>query len=457
MSSADEPGLSRRAALRGGLASAAAACGPRDHRDLGHDSGGEGGRIEHVIMVMMENRSYDHWLGGRSLDEALSGDGLSADMSNPAPDGSAVSPYASDEPCLDDPPHGYTSTLRQINGGAMDGFCTEYAARIGGSGAGVMQYQRRADLPITWALADAFTVCDRWFCSVPGPTWPNRLYGHMASSQGKADNSLPSDGLFSERTVWRALDEAGISWGYYYADLPFIGLFEGHQELPHGRIELIDQLARDVERGELPAVCWIDPAFSYNDNHPPHHPGLGELFLGQIYETFASSALWDKVLIVLTYDEHGGFFDHVAPPTLDDDRAAEGFDQLGVRVPTQLIGPWVKQGVDSTVYDHSSWIRFVCELHGLELWNTRLNATRSLAEGIDWDRMATGSPLPPVELPAFDFDPDSVGDECFYGRVAHLHRLAEILQAQGMHLRLSDRRLVRSPFIREWQRRGLIG
>jgi len=449
--------LSRRDALRSGLAAAAVACKPEGGGGGAGDSAAAPGRIDHVFMVMMENRSYDHWLGGRSLDEGLEGDGLTADMSNPAPDGSSVAPYPADVACPDDPPHGWGSSHDQWADGANDGFCTEYAARVGGNGAGVMAYQRRQDLPFTWALADAYTVCDRYFCSILGPTWPNRLYAHMASSQGQQSNTMPSGGFFTEKTIWQALEEKEIPWGYYYGDLPFIGLFKDHYASPLGTIGMIEDLARDLERGEVPPVCWIDPAFSYNDNHPPHHPGLGELFIGQIYELLVASGLWERSLIILTYDEHGGFFDHVPPPTLADDRGDDGFDQLGFRVPTQLIGPWVKQGIDSTVYDHTSWLKLVCELHDLPLWNTRLEATNSLSAGIDWDRMAAGDALPPVELPAFDFDPDSVGDECFYGRMAHLHTLAEHLRAQGIRLRLGDRRAVRSPFIREWQRRGLIG
>ncbi len=461
-----KPGLSRREALRAGLAATATAattgCAPDPSSDPDSgstDTGPTAGSIEHVVIIMMENRSYDHWLGGRGIEEGLPGDGLTAEMTNPGADGEDHGPYASDEPCLHDPPHGWSSSHRQWNDGAMDGFCTEYADRTGDSGKGVMQYQRRSDLPFTWALADAYTVCDQWFCSVMGPTWPNRLYGHLASSQGMTGNSLPGAAeLFTDKSVWKALEEKGIPWAYYYADVPFIGLLDGHMESELGRVELIDQLAKDVERGDLPPVTWIDPAFSYNDNHPPHHPGLGELFIGQIYETLAASSLWDKVLIILTYDEHGGFYDHVAPPTLDDDRADEGFDQLGFRVPTQLIGPWVKQGVDSTVYDHSSWIKLVCELHDIEPWNARLQATNSLAAGIDWDRMERGEALAPVELPAFDFDPDSVGEECFYGRIVHLEKLAELLHARGVRLPMStDPRAVRSPFVAAWKKRGLIG
>ena len=452
-----DPGPTRRDALKRAAAAAAVAGCKSPASGGADDTGVVPGQIDHVIVVMFENRSFDHWLGARTLLEGRTEeDGLSAEMSNLGADGSPIAPFPSAVPCLSDPPHSWNATHSQINDGAMDGFATQYAARVGGNGEGVMAYQQREDLPITWALADAGTVCSRWFCSVAGPTWPNRLYGHMASSQGQTTNDLPDDQpAFTERTVWKALEEIGIDWHYYYGDLPFIGLFADHWD--DSKIGPMDDFFRDCERGDLAPVIWIDPAFSYNDNHPPHHPGLGELLLGSIYEALATSPAWERCLLIVLYDEHGGFFDHVPPPLTEDDRAEDGFDQLGVRTPTMILGPWARQGVDPTVYDHSSWIRFICDRYGIEPWNARLRAATGIDAAIDWDRMERGEPTPPISLPAFDFDPDSVADECFTSRVAHLEKLAGILAARGILIPLGRPELTRSPFIREWRKKGLIG
>jgi len=453
--------LSRRAALGSVLAAAGASCGPADPREKARtssDSGGPApGQIDHIIIVMMENRSFDHYLGARALVEGRTDeDGLRADLSNPTAGGEAVTPFASAEPCVHDPPHSWGSSHDQWNEGANDGFVRAYAnSGAPAEGRGAMAYQQRADLPITWALADNFCVADRYFCSVMGPTWPNRLYGHMASSQGKTNNSFPGGSAFTEKTVWKALEEAGLEWGYYYADLPYIGVFADHWN--DTRVFTFDRFAEHVANGRLAPVVWIDPAFSYNDNHPPHHPGLGELFLAGIYEALASSPIWERCLLILTYDEHGGFFDHVPPPTTDDDRASDGFDQLGFRVPTLFVGPWVKQGVDHSTYDHTSWIKYVCERFGLEPWNRRLQAAQSIAGCLDVDRMARGEPLPAVPLPAFVFDESAVGPECFYSRTpAHLEALAERARDQGIPVVFPDPVAARAPFLAEWRRRGLI-
>ena len=116
--------------------------------------------------------------------------------------------------------------------------------------------------------------------------------------------------------------------------------------------------------------------------------------------------------LIVTYDEHGGFFDHVAPPTSADDNADIGFDQLGFRVPTLLVGPYVRPGVDHTTYDHTSWLKYVCERFGLTPWTARIEAATSIAGVLDTDRMARGEATSPIELPAWDLDDSAVGDEC---------------------------------------------
>lgn len=408
------PSPSRREALVGAAASVAACTGPNG------DTGAivpapEAATIDTIVVVMMENRSFDHYLGALRLVEGRTDvDGLDAAMSNPgsAGDEHPVAPTA--VACPADPPHSWAESHDQFNDGANDGFVREYEGRSDPSLVGeVMGYHTRAELPITYALADAYTVCDAWFCSVMGPTWPNRFYGHAATSDGQKNNAFPDGGSFSFPTVWSKLDEAGIAWRYYYTDLPYIGLFAGH--FRSDTTALFEEFLSDAERGDLPPVVWIDPGFNYNDDHPPHHPGLGQEFLAMVHDALARSPQWGRCLLVVMYDEHGGFYDHVAPPKTDDDLAADGFDQMGFRVPTLLVGPYVRPGVEHTTFDHTSWIKFVCERYGIDPWNARLRAANSIGVALDAHRMAISDAAPPITLPAWVFDETSVGPECSYG------------------------------------------
>jgi phospholipase C len=369
--------------------------------------------VDHVVVVMMENRSFDHYLGSLSLEEGWAIDGLTGEEQNPDLAGSPVGVFPLAEPCQSDPPHGWSSSHQQFAEGANDGFVREHESRVGESqGDWVMGYYRRDRLPVHYALADAFAVPERWFCSVLGPTWPNRFFGHAGTSMGRTGNSLPSSG-FTDTTVYRALEEGGEDWRYYYTDVPFIGLLKDHWD--GGRVRPVTDFFSAAERGDLPAFTWIDPGFGFNDDHPPHHPGLGQIFLGSIYEALARSPAWERCLLVITYDEHGGFFDHVPPPTTEDDREAEGFDRVGFRVPSLLVGPWVRQGVDATFYDHTSVLAYVCERFGLEPWNRRIAAANSIGSVLDAERMAAGTPLEAPLLPTVTVPEEELGDQCQYG------------------------------------------
>lgn len=377
------------------------------------DSAAVAATIDHIIVVMFENRSFDHFLGALKLEEGREVDGLDATMSNPDRDGNPVTVHPAEVDCLFDPPHGWNSSHQQWNNGANDGFVTEYTADGAPSPAEVMGYMTRSDLPVSYALADAYTVCDRYFCSVMGPTWPNRFYGHAGTSDGQDDNAFPEGGAFTFPTVWNKLDEAGVSWKYYYTDLPFIGLFENG--LKEGFYGMFEDFINDCANGALPSVSWVDPGFSYNDDHPPHFVGLGQEFLGMLYQALSTSPQWNRCLLLITYDEHGGFFDHVSPPTTEDDHATEGFDQLGFRIPVLVVGPFVKPGVNSDVLDNTSWLKLVCERFGITPWTKRIEAATSLAVVLDADRMAADQPNAPADAPTPEYDQDTLGPECFGG------------------------------------------
>jgi len=400
-------GITRRDALKNmGVMAGAAMIGPKL---VGCGDSGPPGEIKNIVVVMMENRSYDHYLGARKLLEQKGGDGLVATMSNPDMGGTARVIYRETVDCIADPPHGWDRSRLQFDAGLNDGFMKQYQDVQGVDIAPhVMGYFGREELPVTWALADAYTSCDRWFCSVMGPTWPNRFYLHTGQSNGQMDNSFPS---VAWPTIYDRLTAAGVAWTYYYTDLPFLATLPG---VDPNRWKDISTFYTDARAGTLPPVVMADPGYGLNDDHPPHHPLLGQQFIASIYNALATSPQWQSSLLVVTYDEHGGFFDHVPPPKAADDRANLGFDQLGFRVPTMVIGPYIKQGyVSSTVYDHTSVLKQIENMFHLAPLTMRDAAANDFSDMIDTDRLASGDASAPVTLPVVDVDPGMLDPACF--------------------------------------------
>jgi phospholipase C len=409
----------------------------------GGDDGGGPGEIKNVVLLMMENRSYDHWLGARSLLEGKPGDGLLATMSNRDRDGNDIAVWpASGSLCVPDPPHSWGSSHDQWAGGMNAGFLTEHQ-RVAPGDLSALQYMTRQELPVTWALADAYATCDRWFASVMGPTWPNRMYWLAGTSMGMQGNELPPED-FTAPTIFHRLDEKAVPWKLYYGDLPFLFLLgHGFDVDPVGRVLPIDDFYSDAAAGTLPPVTYLDPPFGYADDHPPHHPILGQQFLASVYTALASSPQWKDTLLVVTYDEHGGFFDHVPPPTVADDRAAMGFDQLGFRVPSLVIGPYVKQGFVSSVQrDHTSALKHLETMFGLAPLTVRSSAASDLADLIDTDRLAAGDAAAPITLAPVDVEEAMMDAQC----------LAAETSAHDV-LRFADRH---PELVAGWDRRRLL-
>lgn len=449
--------LPRRTLLKGGAATLAASalpgCRPTETRDSASP-----GSIDHVIVVMMENRSFDHYLGSLTLLEGRTDvDGLTGEEVNLNLAGEEVRPFPLPEPCQRDLPHGWSSAHTQFNEGANDGFVQVHERNAGEQGSWAMGYQTRAELPTHYGLADSFALPDRFFCSVMGPTWPNRLYGQSGTSEGMTGND-EERAPFTMKTVYQAINEVGLEWACYYSDVPFIGLFADHWNA--GRMGYIEDFVRDVGRGDLPPFTWLEPGFSFNDDHPPHHAGLGQMLLATIYEAIARSPIWDRVLFVITYDEHGGFYDHVPPPTTEDDYAAEGFNQMGFRIPALAVGPWVRPGVDHTVFDNTSLLRYVCDRFGIEPWTRRIAAANSLGALLDTDRMARGEALIPPILPAFEVPSSEITDACGYNfrhrgsGQPELDRLIARVRPQAM--RWDQRAQVMRMLLEQGQELGVI-
>ncbi len=381
----------------------------------GDNVSGEEAGIDTFVFMMMENRSYDHYLGSRSLLEGKRGDGLAAGMSNLDRGGNAIEPYAAaaNSVCIIDPPHNWNRSREQFADGANSGFVTAHQdSHDSNSATEPMQYMTREHIPVTHALADAYTSCDRWFGSVLGGTLPNRMYWHGGQSNGAMENSEVLGGAFRGVTsIHHQLADAGMDWAYYYGDISVVSFLDDLDLDGHNK--RFSRFLSDAEAGTLPPVSYIDPAFGLNDDHPPHHPLLGQQLIAAAYTALANSPHWERCLFVVTYDENGGFYDHVPPPTAADDLAADGFDQLGFRVPTIVAGPYVKQNyVSSVQYDHTSPLKHLKNVFGLPPLTTRSEAANDLTDCIDLERLAAGDPADPIVLPEVEIDAASLPPEC---------------------------------------------
>jgi len=349
--------------------------------------------IETIVVLCMENRSFDHCLGSLRLIEGRTDiDGLTGPESNPDRDGNPVllhqiSPFISS-----DPPHNWIAAHKQWNNGANDGFVLAHA---GDFQADVMGYRIREQLPATYALADAGAVCNRWFSSCLGPTWPNRAYLHAGTSAGMQQD-LPM--LFLSPTIWERLAGAGLGGMVYYHDVPWVLAAFG-QTTGYAPVE---QFFKDAAAGTLPPFVVIDPVFFgalANDDHPTHDSNLGQALVASVAAALGASPQWNRCLFVVTYDEHGGFFDHVAPPPVSAELEPQTeFRNLGFRVPAMVIGPHVRRGCAvNTVFDHTSVLATVSRRFGLEPLNPRVAAAADLSSCID--PLHLDAPLAPPQIP----------------------------------------------------------
>jgi phospholipase C len=354
-------------------------------------------KVDHIVVLMLENRSFDHMLGYLSLEGGRDDvDGLRAEFANDH-DGRRYPVHHLETTAIpDDPDHSGRSVDLQVGGGAMNGFVASYAETLSGRGVQgadpgrVMGYYDAADVPVYDHLARHFAVCDRWFSSVPGATWPNRLYalsGSAARSRDDLPHNLPP--LYDQPSFARHLDAGGVTWRWYSFEVGTLRMADARYALGHhdrfaffsrenlnwkAALEIrIDAHAasflEDAARGTLPSVSWIDPNFSNfnpigfqpNDDHAPADIKDGQELVLAVYHALATGPQWEKTMLVIFYDEHGGFYDHVPPPAAADDNQRM-FGRYGVRVPALIVSPWVEPGsVSTTVFDHTSIIKTILQ------------------------------------------------------------------------------------------------
>ncbi len=275
-----------------------------------------------------------------------------------------------------DPKHELRNSLAQYDSGTNEGFVADFVTMYPRSTPAerrdVLGYYPRGFLPALHMLAENFVVCDRWFASVPGPTWINRLFAHTGTSVGRVSEpgSLFSTKLhlYEERTLYDELSEAGVAWRIYFGDVPQ-SLVLSHQFEHLGHYRRFVHFRDDVASGDLPGYTFVEPTyFGYhqNDQHPPHDVLRGDALIADVYNTLrANPELFARTLLIVVYDEHGGFCDHVVPPATvapDEHTQHFGFDLLGFRVPAVLVSPLLDAGVVSTVFDHTSLLRMAANL-----------------------------------------------------------------------------------------------
>lgn len=361
--------------------------------------------IEHVIVLMLENRSFDHMLGVfqqvyPDLDGIPTGGTTRADRYNKT--GKIYQQLATKQRQLDPSPlHEHRDVMLQISNG-MSGFIDDYATVTGSKEenfSAVMGYYPMDFLPALHTLAKNFTICDRWFCSLPGPTWPNRFFAHSATCNGHV--AMP-DGFYHpeipslhqpQDTIYNRLQDKGISWGIFHHGLSQALLLEKLWDHPlhFHPIERFYEMCENPDRPDypLPKYCFLEPSFrgpAENDQHPPADVMNGELLIAKVYNAVRSSDIWNKCLLVVTYDEHGGFYDHVEPPAAvppDNQTQEFAFNQYGPRVPALLISPRAPKNVDHTIFDHTSIIRYLCEKWDLPPLTERDKKANSIGSVLD--------------------------------------------------------------------------
>jgi phospholipase C len=375
--------------------------------------------VDHIVVLMMENRSFDHYFGWRTGTNRRTyadpdAGGTLVETHHLAPDYRGCG--------HPDPDHGWDGGRAQMAEGFLAGRNDEFA--IG--------YYEAADIELYAKLASQFTLCDNYFCSVMGPTFPNREYMHSAQSGGLRSNLLPPQVPghqtgFTWPTIWDLLEKAGVPWAYYFVDLPAIALWG--PRLAKGARH-IEHFYADAAAGTLPNVVFVDPGFTTGhrtDEHPHGDVRAGQAFSHNVVQAVLSSPVWPRTAMFLNYDEWGGFFDSVQrPPRARDARAtdhdpggADDFGQLGFRVPCTVLSPYSPSGALASslapagrFYDHTSILKLIEWRFGLRSLTARDATAANIGELLDFgqaprldvDEITEALPRVPVASAACDGD-----------------------------------------------------
>ncbi|XP_008803348.2 non-specific phospholipase C2-like [Phoenix dactylifera] len=397
-----------------------------------------GGPIKTVVVLVMENRSFDHMLGWmKRLNPEI--DGVTGSEWNTVSASDPASPrvyFGDGAHFVDpDPGHSFQAIREQIFGSndtsaapaPMNGFVQNARSMSENMTESVMNGFRPEMVAVYKTLVEEFAVFDRWFASVPASTQPNRLFVHSATSHGATGNnaSLLVKG-YPQRTIFENMDDAGLSFGIYHQNIPAILFYSNLRKLKYlFKFHSYDHtFKRHAAKGSLPNYAVIEQRYldskskPATDDHPSHDVYQGQMFIKEVYETLRASPQWNETLLIITYDEHGGFFDHVPTPVagVPSPDGIVGpppfffaFDRLGVRVPTIMVSPWIDKGTvihgpngvpsPTSEYEHSSIPATVKKIFDLPSpYLTQRDAWAGTFEGIMQSRTEPRADCP-VQLP----------------------------------------------------------
>jgi phospholipase C len=420
---------------------------------------GQLGTVQHIVQLMLENRSFDHMLGllypGRSGRGGQPFEGLLGTESNDDSTGKPVTVFPIDTSSPGayfmpgaDPGEGYANTNVQLFGSGkppvppaatMTGFVTSFDAAItfdqrsnrsvlpGTTPASIMGVFPPAALPVLSGLARGFAVCDHWYSSVPTETFPNRAFACAATSQGHMNDATPS---FTVPSIFGLMTKHGLDWKIYGYDAEPLtrGNFPDVVDAPEANFGKFPDFQADAAAGQLPAYSFLEPSWGSagNSQHPNYDVALGEAFILQVYRAVRNGPGWAQTLLVITYDEHGGCYDHVAPPagaTPPDSTVGEfGFDftRFGVRVPAVLVSPLIEAGTiyrvpdGNTPIDHTSVLKTIQQRWGLPALTARDAAAPGLGGVLTLATPRADDPMAGVTAPT------SGGPNPAAGEVSHL-------------------------------------
>jgi len=431
--------------------------------------------VEHIVVLMLENRSFDHMLGFLYTDQgnvSPAGQqyaGLTGSESNPDSSGQPVTVFRIEPTTPNaylmpgaDPGEGYMAANSQLFGSihgpaspsdppAMQGFVKDFAYTLGWEtpdksyavvpgtvASDIMGCFAPETLPVLSALAKGYAVCDQWFASAPTETMPNRAFACSGTSQGHMDDKTHT---FTSPSVFGLLDAHGISWGIYGYDAQPLtkATFTDISGAAASHFGVFTDFTAAAAAGTLGAFTFLEPSWSTtgNSQHPNYDVALGEQLIHDVYEALRSGPGWAQTLLVLTYDEHGGCYDHVAPPAgavvPDHDAGEFGFDftRFGVRVPAVLVSPLIAPGTvfrvppGSTPLDHTSILKTVEQRWGLPSLTARDAAAPGFGDVLTLTAPRTDDALAGVTVPV------ASGAGPAAGQPSHLQEIqAELVSRQ---------------------------
>ena len=376
-------------------------------------------QIKHIVVLMMENHSYDNHLGmlGRAgADGFTLGRTGEPTATNPYPDGRIQHAFEMPNTCqqLLKPSQTWANSHIQLNRGKLDGFVRS------GSGPVAMGYWNRAHLPFYYSLASVFPIADRYFSSVLGQTWPNRRYLMAATSLGVVDDdplqilNYPANG-----TIFDRLHSAGVTWNDYYSVLsptPTIALFPDLLVKYPSHLAPVGDFFSAAAAGTLPGFSLVEPNYAVSSEEEPQNITLGEQFAAKVIDAVMSGPGWANTLLIWTFDEHGGYYDHVVPPAaIAPDNIAPlaspaytGFAQYGFRVPCAVVSPWARGNyVSHQVFDHTSILALVEAKWNLPAMTRRDANAHNMLDMLDLSKPAFQRP-PALAKPLLDTNPGAL-------------------------------------------------